>query len=76
MIMHRQVYGHSLFLADMALGGKFRRYWRPFLDSVLLDVESRLSGDFLGALDDSQLCVIEGSRCIVSPPMTLTSTHC
>ena len=40
----------------------FRRIWRPFSESVHLDVESPFCADFFGALDDPQLFVIEGSR--------------
>ena len=41
-------------------GGLFIVFSRCFSDSVHLDVESRLSADFLRALDGQQLFVIEG----------------
>ena len=45
--------------------GFFTVFSRCFSGYVHLDVESQLSGEFSGALDDQQLLVIEGSCCAI-----------
>ena len=51
---------------QMAVGGGFLTAEVQCLsNSAHLDVESRLSGEFFGALDGQQLLVVEGSVCTI-----------
>ena len=56
---------NELFIWRLAAG--FTAISLCFSDSVHLDVESPLSGKFLGALDGQQLSVVEGSGCTINP---------
>ena len=57
----------TLMYTDGGLAAGLMCFLRCLSDSVHLDVESRLSGEFLGALDGQQLLVVEGSGVPESP---------